>query len=189
MKFSDIFHNIDARLENMEKVWKEFYKIYCLLKFPINRDTDDKQLSKLDKSRILFIKDEPSLTHEYLQLKTKNWMGIYRSVFLAKDVTPYIHILVSHLHEFWAIHGDINLFNQEGFEKKNDQTRIKYFSSTNRDSNTFITQLLKKFNRLDKLTNRNLDQLINGQNVYQDEEQVEFQNEELDEEIQYEEQY
>lgn len=49
--------------------------------------------------------------------------------------------------------------------------------------------MLKKFNRLDKLTNRNLDQLINGQNVYQDEEQVEFQNEELDEEIQYEEQY
>lgn len=71
-----------------------------------------------EKIRIKFIKNEPVLTFELLKIKTKEWLMLYKSIYLEKDITPYMHILTSHFHELMEIHGDLNLFNQEGFEKK-----------------------------------------------------------------------
>lgn len=107
------------------------------------------EMPESEKTRFEFVKNEPVLTHELLKVKTRSWLCLYRSIYLINDVTPYMHILTSHLHELMEIHGDLNLFNQEGFEKKNDIVRMNYFSSSNRDLDSFKEQILKKCNRLD----------------------------------------
>ncbi len=37
-----------------------------------------------------------------------------------------------HLHEFVELYGDVNLFNQQGLEKLNDQTTTQFFRGTNK---------------------------------------------------------
>jgi hypothetical protein len=54
------------------------------------------------------------------------WFKLFRSYYHGDVVTPYIHIFVSHFHEFLELHGDLNLFNQEGLEKLN----LTYVKST-----------------------------------------------------------
>ena len=49
----------------------------------------------------------------------------------SKHVTPYMHALVAHLHEFLQIHGAIVPFTQQGLEKLNDVFTQQYFQSTN----------------------------------------------------------
>lgn len=150
IKLSAIFSGngqISERIDKIEKIWTDFYIIYCLIKSPINR-TIHENMSFIEKNRIEFIKNEPILTPKLLKTKTHEWLMLYRSVYHAKDVTPYMHILVSHFHQLWELHGDINLFNQEGFEKKNDQLRTIYFSATNRDQD-FKMQMMKKINRIE----------------------------------------
>ena len=119
-----------------------------LNKRPINED-----MSKSDRCRFEFVKDESILTHELLKVKTRKWLSLYKSVYEIREITPYMHILTSHLHELMEIHGDLNLFNQEGFEKKNDIVRMNYFSSSNKHLQSFKQQILKKCNRIDYINN------------------------------------
>lgn len=152
VKVSTFFFNVTERIKKIEKIWIDFYSIYCLIKNPINR-TISEDMPQSEKIRIKFIKNEPVLTFELLKIKTKEWLILYKSIYLEKDITPYMHILTSHFHELMEIHGDLNLFNQEGFEKKNDIIRSNYFSSTNRHLPSFKQQILKKINRLDYINN------------------------------------
>ena len=152
IKVSTIFFffqngQISERTKSIEKIWIDFYTIYCLIKSPTTRTINEK-MSPIERIRVKFIQNEPILTPELLKIKTRNWLKLYRSVYHACEVTPYMHILVFHFHELFELHGDINLFNQEGFEKKNDQLRTIYFSSTNRFQE-FNMQMLKKINRLE----------------------------------------
>ena len=70
------------------------------------------------------------------------------SNFFADEVTPYIHIFVSHFHEFMELHGDQNIFNQEGLERLNYDVRQIYHKSTNKKE-SYIDQIMKKIKRLE----------------------------------------
>ena len=57
-------------------------------------------------------------------VKSKAWLQLYLTVYQSKHVTPYMHALVAHLHEFLQI-------TQQGLEKLNDVFTQQYFQSTN----------------------------------------------------------
>jgi hypothetical protein len=52
----------------------------------------------------------PSKIAEY----TYVWFKIFNSVYPASYITPYIHYFVCHLHEQVLLHGEINLYNEQG---------------------------------------------------------------------------
>lgn len=82
--FSSIYKS-----ESVHKLWKSFLEIYNGLR--------DNSLS-------------PELTKE----KTKNWFYLFKSIYLEKHITPYIHSFCSHLYQFQRLYGDINIFNLQG---------------------------------------------------------------------------
>ena len=110
------------------------------------------------------------LSHEKLKEDTLNWLGPFLSVFSHEDMTPYIHVFVYHLHEFVQLYGNINLFNLQGLEKKNDIVTTQFHHTTNRHKKTtksqtiakstgvdYLKQLLSINNRLDILSCSNLN--------------------------------
>jgi hypothetical protein len=54
------------------------------------------------------------------------------------------------------LHGNINLFNLEGLEKKNHLLRVQYFRATNKQLNQnksdYLMQLLLQQNRIDLMS-------------------------------------
>jgi hypothetical protein len=101
--------------------------------------------------RVNFIKENclnMALTSDLIKNKTKQWMVDFIAVYEHVDFTPYIHAFCSHLHEFVEIHGDINVFNQEGMEKHNHNTTKIYHNSTNKKESKCF-QIQKKKNRLE----------------------------------------
>ena len=82
-------------------------------------------------------------------VKSKAWLQLYLTVYQSKHVTPYMHALVAHLHEFLQIHGAIVPFTQQGLEKLNDVFTQQYFQSTNHREYDALKQLLLKQNRLE----------------------------------------
>ena len=70
---------------------------------------------------------------EVLKTKTLQFLELLLVSFESKEITPYLHILVAHLHEFKALHGSVNNFNQQGLEKLNDRTTMEYFRATNKN--------------------------------------------------------
>jgi hypothetical protein len=42
------------------------------------------------------------------------WFKMFNSVYPASYITPYIHYFVGHLHHQVSLHGDINLYNEQG---------------------------------------------------------------------------
>lgn len=48
------------------------------------------------------------------QIKTEEWMVLFKKVYLKKYITPYMHAFCSHLHQFQKLYGDINMFNLQG---------------------------------------------------------------------------
>ena len=59
-----------------------------------------------------------------------------------------MHIFVHHLLEY-VRDFDINLYNMQGNEKLNDLMKQYYFSSTNRNREKKIIQLVQKRNRVE----------------------------------------
>ena len=55
-----------------------------------------------------------------LEEKIKGWFKIFLSLYQAKDVTPYMHALYSHVPEFLKLYKNVVFFNQQGMEKYND---------------------------------------------------------------------
>jgi hypothetical protein len=91
-----IFKNLN-RINEIMKVWTEFYEIYTLIKYD-------------------------QVTAERMKELTLDWSGDFLHVYSNEDVTPYIHMLVFHLHEIKELYSEFNLtineFNLEGLEKK-----------------------------------------------------------------------
>lgn len=91
-----IFKNLN-RINEIMKVWTEFYEIYTLIKYD-------------------------QVTTERMKELTLDWLGDFLHVYSNEDVTPYIHMLVFHLHEIKELYSEFNLtineFNLEGLEKK-----------------------------------------------------------------------
>ncbi len=87
------------------------------------------------------------------KIRVKKWLSVFLSIYQTKHVTPYIHILVSHVPEFLEIYGSLSPFSQQGLEKLNDDITKNYFRSTNHRNHEALTQLLFKLNRVEDLQN------------------------------------
>ena len=83
--------------------------------------------------------------------KVDHWMQKFLVVYQTKDVTPYMHALVSHVPEFLKLYGNIEFFTQQGMEKYNDITSKNYFRSTNHQGVSAIKQLFLKRKRAQHL--------------------------------------
>ena len=84
------------------------------------------------------------------EVRTNNWLKKFLEIYQTKQVTPYIHLLTSHIPEMLELHGSLADFTQQGVEKLNDIITQDYFKSTNhRDS---LKHIMLKLNRLEDLS-------------------------------------
>lgn len=72
------------------------------------------------------------LSFQEIKEKTAKFFIDYTETFMVTTITPYIHCFVCHMHEFRKLHGNFNLFNQQGLEKLNDITTEQVFRGSNR---------------------------------------------------------
>lgn len=80
--------------------------------------------------------------------RAKAWVTDFcTKVFLAKDCTPYMHILVHHIPEFVAKYGNITPFSQQKFEQLNHNLTQLYFRGSNHKAGSALTQILRRHNR------------------------------------------
>ena len=80
-----IFHNIindHQKVEKIQIIWDAFNKIYESIK-----------------------KNE--LSPQNIKFQTSEWLKTFLLVYQKSNVTPYMHIFVSHLHEFVYLYGEI----------------------------------------------------------------------------------
>jgi hypothetical protein len=129
-----IFTKIDLEifLPNFEKVkqlkflWSEFVSLYKMM----NR--------KLNESEILEFSD-----------RAKRWAVIFSSdVYLSRDVTPYVHILVYHIADAMRLHGDLSLYSQQQFEFLNNTLTQQFFRATNHRNVMAFEQIFAKQARM-----------------------------------------
>jgi hypothetical protein len=139
---------------------------------PLSGTEREKIFSKLDLKNLYPNDESFKKRHEIVQNFYTTYCGIRDNVLLVSEIkiltqnfadqfvtlygsslTPYVHCFVSHSHEFRELHGDFNLFNQQGLEKLNDKTTMDYFRSTNRawfkddHFSNFLVQMMNKRNR------------------------------------------
>jgi len=79
------------------------------------------------------------------------WLELFLSLFQTKHVTPYIHILVSHMPDFLRLYGSLAPFSQQGLEKLNDDLTKSFFNGTNHHDLNALHQMLQKLNRIEEL--------------------------------------
>ena len=72
----------------------------------------------------------------------------FRKSGLRTTVTPYIHIVGNHLHEFDEFN-NLGDYNMQGVEKNNDLLSRLYFSSTNPAKNPLLTMIQKLYRMLE----------------------------------------
>ena len=66
-------------------------------------------------------------------------------------MTPYTHVLITHIQEFVDLYGNIAAFNQQGLEKLSNEVTQHYFQSTNHRNIESLKQLLLKHNQLEEM--------------------------------------
>ena len=117
----------------VQAIWIEFREIYFILQSstPLNKDSVDS------------FKD-----------RVKKWMSLFLTVYQTKRVTPYMHLLVSHVPQFLEMYGTLAPFSQQGLEKLNDDLTKDYFRSTNHRDSDALKQMLLKLSRIEDLTDR-----------------------------------
>ena len=81
-----------SNADKIQEIWTQFNKIY-------------KQLQSNDH-----------LNADQLQDDVNNWILLFTSIYQTKHVTPYMHILVSHIPQFIKLYGSISPFSQQGLE-------------------------------------------------------------------------
>jgi hypothetical protein len=134
--FPDLFENDDdekKKLKKYEQVWKKFNEIILFIK---------KNREKSNAGKI--------------KSMTENWLKIFLDFHFADDITPYIHVLCNHMHEFVEENGNVNVYNVEGLEKLNDISTMEFFKSTNKwidRGSSFIKQMMQRRARLDFIEN------------------------------------
>ena len=130
-KFIDVrqYAPEDRKINLVYELWTEFWEIY--------NEVKKNELKSAD-----------------LKFRTFNWLKNYIKAYGKDEIIVYIHIFVSHLHEFVELHGDVNLFNQEGLEKLNNITSVQFFKSTNKRNNNhaYLQQLMHKRIRMEVIS-------------------------------------
>ena len=116
-------------VKSIQDIWSKFYSIYKIIR--INEAAS------------------PS-TVRVLRHSTLQWITLFTSVYQTKNLIPYIHVLITHILEFYT-YGNIAVFNQQGLEKLNDEVTQHYFQSTNHRNIESLKQLLLKLNRLEEM--------------------------------------
>ena len=129
---ADLFPRI-PQASTIQDIWMEFREIYRTLQSstPLNKDSVDS-----------------------LRDHVKKWMSLFLTVYQTKHVTPYMHLLVSHIPQFLGIYGTLAPFSLQGLEKLNDDLTKDYFRSTNHRDSDALKQMLLKLNRIEDLTDR-----------------------------------
>ena len=97
----------------VQRIWTEFQEIYGILQ----------SNTPLDKDGV-----------KGFQSCVRNWFTLFLSVYQTKHVTPYMHLLVSHIPQFLDLYGTLAPFSQQGLEKLNDDLTKDHFRSTNHHS-------------------------------------------------------
>ena len=115
---------------------------------------DDKYLAETDRVWLNFFSlyeqshDDYSNIHMVLfKEKLNKWLGWYSTLQASGKQTQYIHVFISHLPDMIEKHNNLGNFTCQGIEKLNDFARIDFFCNTNKHTNEFLLQLLKKLNR------------------------------------------
>jgi hypothetical protein len=127
MKIAELFPDL-PETQLVDFLWTEFFYIYNAVKRNLLAEV---------------------IAPDVIKIRTREWLTAYVKLYDKKHVTPYIHAFAFHLHEMIQIHGDVNLFNQQGMEKLNDLTTQQYFRSSNKHKDDFLNQLIKKKNRIE----------------------------------------
>ena len=96
--------------------------------------------------------DPSSVEIDAFEQMVHAWLEIFLSLFQTKHVTPYIHILVSHVPDFLRQYGSLAPFSQQGLEKLNDDLTYSFFSGTNHRHQNYLQQMLQKLNCIEELT-------------------------------------
>ena len=78
----------------------------------------------------------------------RNCTFTFSKVYLAKDVTPYMHALCYHVPEFLSLYQNIAYYTQQGLEKYNNRASKDFFRSTIHKGVDALKQLLLKKNRI-----------------------------------------
>ena len=131
----------------------------------ITKETKWRDLTGPEKIKLFFkisIQKVQDWLFQYVPNSSINWKNItcdiskscYRlveTIYQTKHITPYIHLLVSHISEFLAVHGTIAVFYEQGLEKLNDNVTKNYFRSTNHRDKECLKQIILKLNRLEEL--------------------------------------
>ena len=81
----------------------------------------------------------------------KDWVKKFLGIYHENNVTPYIHAMANHVHEFMSIHGSILPFTQQGLEKYNDIITKEFFRATCHRHQDALVQIIQKQNRLEHL--------------------------------------
>lgn len=137
-KFNVANHFPDLKdKEKIQNLWAKFLEINKLLSAKPEEITDVLIKQFESKSR-LFVDD---------------FVRLYPS----KHVTPYMHCMMNHVHEFMKSHGSILQFTQQGIEKYNDVMTKDYFRSTSHHKESSLVQILQKQNRVEYLKSMGSD--------------------------------
>ena len=111
------------KLDNIKWLWEEFRHIIIAMK-------------------------EPGADSDSVETRSRAWVGKYAETFLAKDVTPYMHVLMNHVAESLKLHGHLNHFSQQAMEKLNDKVTSLFFRATNHRNTEAFVQVMQKQNRI-----------------------------------------
>lgn len=122
--------------------------------FPTMIDVELKQIVWDDFYRIIFdIKDDLK-DIDVLKLRIENFLKNFLDISFKKSITPYTHILVSHIYQqtksLKTKNLCINDFSMQGIEKLNDFV-TKYFQRSSNKKGEFIKQVLQKRSRIEIL--------------------------------------
>ncbi len=117
------------RADKIVRIWNEYFSIH-------------KDLSNLGTGA-------SSMTPTEFKIKAQSWLKLFLSVYLRKNVTPYMHSFVQHAADIVTRLGPLNNYSTQGLEKLNSLTTIDYFKGTNhRLGVPALSQIMHKQNRL-----------------------------------------
>ncbi len=117
----------------IQHLWSELYSLNKIL---------SKQKNELPETAI----------NEYEE-RARQWGRDFVAVYQSDRVTPYIHAMMNHVHEFMRVYGSILPFTQQGLEKLNHNVTKTYFRSSCHHGEAALQQLIEKQNRLEHLSN------------------------------------
>ena len=137
-------------LNILEKLhFEQFFSNEFYPKF-VKKDTFNSLLRGFNEIFLNVKNNSYAENKDLLQIKTDEWLSLFTSTFNKKHVTSYIHVFCHHLCMFIEEHGDVDIYNCQGIEKRNHFLTREYFG-TNRNYNqkNYQYQMMAYRNRIE----------------------------------------